>query len=82
MYGFSNLHYVQIRVVGRVLKMSPVQITLRKEKKKNKIKALSTAMAQPVETATDHRHTHKYLGLTMVNVYGFLLSPAPRQYIV
>ncbi len=28
-------------------------------------------MAQPVETATDHRHTHKYLGLIMVNVYGF-----------
>ncbi len=26
-------------------------------------------MAQPVETATDHRHTHKYLGLIMVNVY-------------
>ena len=24
-------------------------------------------MAQPVETATDHRHTHKYLGLIMVN---------------
>ncbi len=25
-------------------------------------------MAQPVETATDHRHTHKYLGLIMVNL--------------
>ncbi len=25
-------------------------------------------MAQPVETATGHRHTHKYLGLIMVKV--------------
>ncbi len=25
-------------------------------------------MAQPVETATDYRHTHKDLGLIMVNV--------------
>ncbi len=29
-------------------------------------------MAQPVETATDDRHTHKDLGLMMVNVYGFV----------
>ena len=29
-------------------------------------------MAQPVETATDNRHTHKDLGLVMVNVYGFV----------
>ena len=29
-------------------------------------------MAQPVETATDYRHTHKDLGLIMVNVYGFV----------
>ncbi len=43
-------------------------------------------MAQPVETATDHRHTHKYLGLLMVNVYGFvchatkrIISPASRS---
>ena len=29
-------------------------------------------MAQLVETATDYRHTHKDLGLLMVNVYGFV----------
>ena len=29
-------------------------------------------MAQPVETATDYRHTHKHLGLITVNVYGFV----------
>ncbi len=29
-------------------------------------------MAQPVETATDYRHTHKALRLIMVNVYGFV----------
>ncbi len=29
-------------------------------------------MVQPVETATDNRHTHKDLGLIMVNVYGFV----------
>ena len=29
-------------------------------------------MVQPVETATDYRHTHKDLGLIMVNVYGFV----------
>ncbi len=29
-------------------------------------------MAQPVETATDYKHTHKDLGLIMVNVYGFV----------
>ena len=28
-------------------------------------------MAQPVETATDYRHTHVDLGLIMVNVHGF-----------
>ncbi len=31
-------------------------------------------MAHPVETATDHRHTHKDLGLIMVNVYGFVFA--------
>ena len=41
---------------------------------KRKLKAWSTAMAQPVETATDNRHTHKAkgLGVVMVNVYGFV----------
>ncbi len=29
-------------------------------------------MAPPVETATVNRHTHKDLGLVMVNVYGFV----------
>ena len=29
-------------------------------------------MAQPVETANDYRHTHKDLGLIMVNVYEFV----------
>ncbi len=31
-------------------------------------------MGQPVETATDNRHTHKDLGLIMVNVYGLVLT--------
>ena len=31
-----------------------------------------TANAKPVETTTDYRHTHKELGLVMVNVYGFV----------
>ena len=29
-------------------------------------------MAQPVETATDYRHTNKDFGLIMVTVYGFV----------
>ena len=39
------------------------------KKAHQQIKALSTAMVQPVETATDHRHTHKFLGLIVLNVY-------------
>ena len=31
-------------------------------------------MAQPVETATDYKHTHKDHGLIMVNVYGFVFQ--------
>ncbi len=31
-------------------------------------------MAQHVETATDSKHTHKDLGLIMVNVYGFVFQ--------
>ena len=38
------------------------------------LKAWSTAMAQHVETATDNKHTHKDLGLIMVNVYGFVFK--------
>ncbi len=39
-------------------------------------------MAQPVEPATDDRHTHKDLGLIMVNVYGFVFytnTQTPEQ---
>ena len=36
-------------------------------------------MAQPVETATDHRHTHKYLGLIMVTVQTGELGHANKQ---
>ena len=37
-------------------------------------------MAQPVETATDNRHTHKDLGLVMVNVYGFVFQESANKH--
>ena len=57
----------KVMVIKSLVTQLSLELILRSRGRQNKkkLKAWSTAMAQPVETATDHRHIHKYLGLIM-----------------